>query len=269
LLAKHPGEPLCLFYGLLAGFACAWLIDFSCTQGVDCIAQVTALRWRDSLRICHLFPMLHTGLPWFCTCFPQARTQRKPSPGIADIFLTANLLVLARAYEHAQEAFNLKTLFAVTGKDPAQVTAADVFDFLAHQRGDRTVIPLAYRALGCRLVPGPYASAMQMIEGAGVWTRPAAAASDWVEQLRAPDLSVGTYCIPAGALDTQSPHTEDEIYVVTAGRAKIVTPDGAAEVEPGSVIFVPAGEEHRFDEVTEDLALLVVFAPAYGTRKSS
>jgi hypothetical protein len=32
------------------------------------------------------------------------------------------------------------------------------------------------------------------------------------------------------------------------------------------VIFVPAGEDHHFDEVTEDLALLVVFGPAYGSR---
>ncbi|RVX43101.1 cupin domain [Nonomuraea polychroma] len=108
---------------------------------------------------------------------------------------------------------------------------------------------------------------MEIIEGAGVWTPLAAgAANDWVEHLRVPDLSVGTYCIPAGGRDDQSPHTEDEIYVVTAGRAKIVTLDGAAEVGPGSVIFVPAGEEHRFDEVTEDLALLVVFGPAYGSR---
>jgi mannose-6-phosphate isomerase-like protein (cupin superfamily) len=89
---------------------------------------------------------------------------------------------------------------------------------------------------------------MHLIEGAGAWTRPAGSANDWAEQLRTPDLSVGTYCIPAGGRDTQSPHTEDEIYVVTAGRARIVTPDGSANVEPGSVIFVPAGEEHRFDE---------------------
>src|SRR5262250_209220 len=36
-------------------------------------------------------------------------------------------------------AFDLKAFFAVTGKDPVEVTAADVFDFLAHQRGDRMV----------------------------------------------------------------------------------------------------------------------------------
>ena len=40
-------------------------------------------------------------------------------------------------------AFDLKTFFTVTGKDPAAVTAADVAAFLAHQRGDRTVVRLA------------------------------------------------------------------------------------------------------------------------------
>jgi mannose-6-phosphate isomerase-like protein (cupin superfamily) len=109
---------------------------------------------------------------------------------------------------------------------------------------------------------------MRIIEGAGAWTAPeAGAANDWVENLRVPDLSVGTYCIPAGGTDDQSPHTEDEIYVVASGRATIVTPGGRAEVGPGAVIFVPAHEEHRFVDVTEDLALLVVFGPAYGARK--
>jgi mannose-6-phosphate isomerase-like protein (cupin superfamily) len=99
-----------------------------------------------------------------------------------------------------------------------------------------------------------------------MWASPGTAANNWVEHLRVPDLSVGTYCIPVGGSDDQSPHTEDEIYVVTAGRARIVTPDSTADVGPGSVIFVPAGEEHRFDDVTEDLALLVIFGPAYGSR---
>jgi mannose-6-phosphate isomerase-like protein (cupin superfamily) len=107
---------------------------------------------------------------------------------------------------------------------------------------------------------------VQIIDGAGGWSAPTGGRNDWVEQLRVPDLSVGTYCIPAGGVDDQSPHTEDEVYVVTAGRARIVTPDATAPVGPGSVIFVPAGEEHRFDDVTEDLALLVVFGPAYGSR---
>ena len=45
-------------------------------------------------------------------------------------------------------AFDLKSFFMVTGKDPVEVTAADVFDFLAHQRGDHSVIRLADRESG-------------------------------------------------------------------------------------------------------------------------
>ena len=109
---------------------------------------------------------------------------------------------------------------------------------------------------------------MQIIADAGAWAPiPESARNDYVEQFRTPDLSVGTYRIPVDGVDDQSPHTEDEIYVVTAGRARVVTPSGAAEVGPGAVIFVPAGEEHRFVDVTEDLALLVVFGPAYGSRR--
>jgi len=35
--------------------------------------------------------------------------------------------------------FDLKAFFEVTGEDPVAVTGADVSEFLAHQRGDRTV----------------------------------------------------------------------------------------------------------------------------------
>ena len=45
-------------------------------------------------------------------------------------------------------AFDLKAFFSVTGKAPLEVTAADVFEFLAHQRGDRTVVRLADRESG-------------------------------------------------------------------------------------------------------------------------
>jgi hypothetical protein len=34
-------------------------------------------------------------------------------------------------------AHDLKTFFAVIDKPPVEVTTADVFEFLAHQRGDR------------------------------------------------------------------------------------------------------------------------------------
>jgi len=45
-------------------------------------------------------------------------------------------------------AFDLKAFFAVVRRDPVEVTAADLFDFLADQRGDRTVVRLADRESG-------------------------------------------------------------------------------------------------------------------------
>ncbi len=108
---------------------------------------------------------------------------------------------------------------------------------------------------------------MQIFPEAGTYTAPSGAEpNDWIVHLNTDDLSLGTYCIPVGGVDDQSPHTEDEIYVVKTGRATLVTDSGTGEVGPGSVIYVPAGETHRFTDVTEDLALIVVFAPPYGSR---
>jgi len=99
------------------------------------------------------------------------------------------------------------------------------------------------------------------ITGAGRFTRPEPGTTHWVERLRSAHLSVGTYSMAPGGPDDQVPHTEDEVYLVTAGRARLVTPSGALPVGPGEAFFVPAGEPHTFVDVTEDLAALVLFAP--------
>ncbi len=100
---------------------------------------------------------------------------------------------------------------------------------------------------------------MQLLAGAGEFTPQAP--THWVEHLRSAHLSVGTYSIPAGGVDDQEPHTEDEIYVVTRGRGRFTGGGATVEVGPGSALFVAAREEHRFHDVSEDLAVLVVFAP--------
>jgi mannose-6-phosphate isomerase-like protein (cupin superfamily) len=108
---------------------------------------------------------------------------------------------------------------------------------------------------------------MKIIAGAGEFTSPTAGETvTWVEHLRVADLSVGTYSIPAGGTDGQSPHTEDEVYVVMAGRATLEAGGDTADVGPGTVIYVPAGEVHRFTDITADLAALVFFGPAEYTR---
>jgi mannose-6-phosphate isomerase-like protein (cupin superfamily) len=109
---------------------------------------------------------------------------------------------------------------------------------------------------------------VRVIDGAGSFTR-GGEPVHWVEQLRVPDLSVGTYSIPAGSVDDQDPHTEDEIYVITSGRAMFEAGGERVAVEPGSVIFVPAHEVHRFTDITEDLATVVIFAPAEASRSQA
>jgi mannose-6-phosphate isomerase-like protein (cupin superfamily) len=107
---------------------------------------------------------------------------------------------------------------------------------------------------------------VEIIEAAGRYTTPAETGAGYVEHLRRPDLTVGTYSLRAGATDPQSPHTEDEIYVVTAGRAQFTAGGRTVAIEPGTTLFVPAHEAHFFHDITEDLALLVFFAPAEGSR---
>jgi mannose-6-phosphate isomerase-like protein (cupin superfamily) len=88
----------------------------------------------------------------------------------------------------------------------------------------------------------------------------------WIDHLLVPDLSAGTYSLPAGSVDTQEPHTEDEIYIVLQGRGVLATDTATAVVRPGSVLYVPAGERHQFVDIVEDIVAVVVFAPAEGSR---
>ena len=72
------------------------------------------------------------------------------------------------------------------------------------------------------------------------------------EFLRQPGFSLMLVRWAAGATDLQVPHREEEVYVVLAGKATLV-------------IYLDAGEEHRFDEIVEDLLTLIVWCPPFGT----
>ncbi len=89
----------------------------------------------------------------------------------------------------------------------------------------------------------------------------------YLEFFRAEDLSTGLSVLEAGADDPQSPHTEDEVYYIVGGKAKIRVGEEDVDVRPGSVVYVKAGVPHRFHEIEEELKILVVFAPAFGARR--
>ena len=81
------------------------------------------------------------------------------------------------------------------------------------------------------------------------------------EVLRVPALTLGLFAAAPGYDDMQSPHEVDEVYVVVAGRAVLDVDGARTPVETGSVAYVPAHVLHRFVDVTEDLRVVVVFAP--------
>lgn len=84
----------------------------------------------------------------------------------------------------------------------------------------------------------------------------------YLEFLKVPDLSMGLYILLANGTDPQSPHTEDEVYYVASGRAKMKIADEDCDVQAGSIVYVAKNVEHRFHSIEEELRILVFFAPA-------
>ena len=78
-------------------------------------------------------------------------------------------------------------------------------------------------------------------------------------------LSMGLYILPAGAEDLQQPHTEDEVYHVLSGEATWVVGDEMRPVSEGAIIYVDRLNPHKFIDITEELKLLAIFAPPYGS----
>jgi len=89
-----------------------------------------------------------------------------------------------------------------------------------------------------------------------------ASGRSYLEFLRVPAMSAGVYTLAKGGIDQQKPHSEDEVYYVIQGRARMHVGSEHSEVAAGSVIFVEAHADHRFYDIEEELVILVLFAPA-------
>lgn len=79
------------------------------------------------------------------------------------------------------------------------------------------------------------------------------------------DVSVELFA-PRG-VDTQTPHTRDELYIVSSGSGTFRRGDETCEFRAGDLLFVPAHVDHRFERFTGDFRTWVIFfGPEGGVR---
>jgi len=60
-------------------------------------------------------------------------------------------------------------------------------------------------------------------------------------------------------IDLQQPHDRDEVYFIASGTGLFEHNGKREEIKPGDVIFVPAGDDHRFVDFSSDFATWVMF----------
>ena len=72
---------------------------------------------------------------------------------------------------------------------------------------------------------------------------------------------------PQGA-DPQKPHDRDEVYLVARGHGTFFDGERRHRVESGSFIFVAAGQPHRFEDFSSDIAIWVFFYGVNGGEKA-
>jgi mannose-6-phosphate isomerase-like protein (cupin superfamily) len=66
------------------------------------------------------------------------------------------------------------------------------------------------------------------------------------------------YYAPEGT-DPQTPHDQDELYIVASGTGTFFMAGERIAFGPGDALFAPAGAEHRFEDFSGDFAVWVVF----------
>jgi mannose-6-phosphate isomerase-like protein (cupin superfamily) len=59
--------------------------------------------------------------------------------------------------------------------------------------------------------------------------------------------------------NVQTPHEQDEVYVIVRGHGVLVHDGNRDQCQPGDLMFIAAGTDHHFEDFTDDLAVWVVF----------
>jgi len=104
--------------------------------------------------------------------------------------------------------------------------------------------------------------AFQLFDAMGLAQRRGTANRRYTPFLNDQAITAGIYYLAPGSVDTQSPHGEDEVYVVLSGSGTMQSGAQSLAAVSGKVLYVRAGVPHMFTNITEELELLVIFSSA-------
>ena len=88
---------------------------------------------------------------------------------------------------------------------------------------------------------------------------PGPAGEHAVQMLQRGTLDVRLAAAPRVPPTELTTHAQDEVYVVIRGQGVLFHDGRRDRFEAGDLMFVAAGTEHRFEDVSKDLAVWVIF----------
>lgn len=91
---------------------------------------------------------------------------------------------------------------------------------------------------------------------------------DWLhyigpETSEAKNITVGYAVFPAGSAPKGHVHpTQEEVIYIISGKGELVTPEGTAALDPGTVVYIPVGLHHQtVSHGPEALEMVTSFSP--------
>jgi len=88
------------------------------------------------------------------------------------------------------------------------------------------------------------------------------------ETMRKEAFSFHVMRFEPGDEDSMHAHAEDEIYCIDRGKATLVTEDESIDVEPGDVVHLDPGTDHRFTDFDGEFVVTVMYAPAEDSQRA-
>jgi len=91
---------------------------------------------------------------------------------------------------------------------------------------------------------------------------------DWLHYIGpeingAKNITVGYSVFPGGSAPEGHVHpTQEEVIYIISGNGELVTPEGTATLEPGTVVYIPVGLHHQtVSHGPEPLEMVTSFSP--------